>query len=102
MITIVTLSELESEAESFRQFKRDKGHPYSRDAFEIDRFLCFLVSSLGLRRLDPAGPRPFSALWAAPPQAVTLANEFGVIRQLCLPAGDAIRSAMCPSTAGRR
>ncbi|TIL83912.1 MAG: integrase, partial [Mesorhizobium sp.] len=34
MITIVILSELERDAESFLQFKRAMGHPYKRGAFE--------------------------------------------------------------------
>jgi len=85
VITILTLSELERDAESFLQFKRAMGHPYKRGAYEIDCFLRFLRRQWGEEDSIPlteaiqrwCGRRPGR-------KAVTLANEFGVIRQLCL------------------
>lgn len=85
MTTAVTFSELERDADSFLQFKRAMGHSYKRGAFEIDRFLRFVRQHWG-----EVGPIPLAEAiqrWCGRlpgRKAVTLANEFGVIRQLCL------------------
>ncbi|MER8754000.1 tyrosine-type recombinase/integrase [Mesorhizobium sp. M1050] len=85
MTTIVILSELERDAESFLRFKRAMGHPYKRGAFEIDRFLRFVRQHWGEE--DPIPLAEAIQRWCGRHpgrKAVTLANEFGVIRQLCL------------------
>ncbi|RUU77126.1 MULTISPECIES: tyrosine-type recombinase/integrase [unclassified Mesorhizobium] len=85
MTTIVTLSELKRDADSFLEFKRAMGHPYKRGAIEIDCFLRFVG-----QHWDAAEPIPMAEAvrrWCGRlpgRKAVTLANEFGVIRQLCL------------------
>lgn len=85
MTTIVTLSELERDADSFLQFKRAMGHPYKRGAFEIDRFLCFVRQHWNEEDTIPLAEAIQRWCGRLPDRkAVTLANEFGVIRQLCL------------------
>ncbi|MER8671581.1 hypothetical protein NKH45_31350 [Mesorhizobium sp. M1156] len=61
------------------------GHPYKRGAFEIDRFLRFVRQHWGEE--DPIPLAEAIQRWCGrrrDRKAVTLANEFGVIRQLCL------------------
>jgi integrase/recombinase XerD len=85
MTTIVTLSELKRDAESFLQFKRAMGHSYKRGAFEVERFLRFVQQHWGEQ--DPISLAEAIQRWCGRipgRKAVTLANEFGVIRQLCL------------------
>lgn len=85
MTTTVSLSELERDADSFLQFKRAMGHPYKRGAFEIDRFLRFLRQHWGEEEPIPLAEAIQCWCGRLPGRkAVTLANEFGVIRQLCL------------------
>ena len=85
MSTLVTLSELRRDAGRFIQFKHALGHPYQRGAFEIERFLLFVG-----QHWDEQEPIPLAEAihrWCGRlpnRKAVTLANEFGVIRQLCL------------------
>jgi integrase/recombinase XerD len=85
MTTIVTLSELKRDAESFLQFKRAMGHSYKRGAFEVERFLRFVQQRWGEQ--DSISLAEAIQRWCGQlpgRKAVTLANEFGVIRQLCL------------------
>lgn len=85
MTTTVTLSDLQRDARSFLEFKRAMGHPYRRGATEIDRFLRFVGHHWGEEGsvpLEQAIQRWCGRLPGR--KAVTLANEFGVIRQLCL------------------
>lgn len=85
MTALVTLSALRRDADRFVQFKRAMGHPYRRGAFEIERFLRFVG-----QHWDEQDPIPLAEAihhWCGrlpDRKAVTLANEFGVIRQLCL------------------
>lgn len=85
MTTIVTAAELARDAQAFLRFKRAMGMSYRRAEFVLNSFVRF-VSQHGGRHgevaLDEAVPR-----WTARRsgrKAVTVGNEFGVIRQLCL------------------
>jgi integrase len=84
MSTIVTAAELTREAQDFLRFKRAMGVGYQRAEFVLTSFVRFVTQHWGEHAfvLDEAVPR-----WAARlagRKAVTLGNEFGVIRQLCL------------------
>ncbi|ANP90055.1 tyrosine-type recombinase/integrase [Rhizobium beringeri] len=84
-MTVVTLSELKSDAESFLAFKRAMGHPYRRGAFEIERFLRFVGEQWAGDDDIPLADAISRWCGRLPDRkAVTLGNEFGVIRQLCL------------------
>jgi integrase/recombinase XerD len=85
MTTTLTVSELERDADGFLRFKRAMGHSYKRGAFEIDRFLRFVRQHWGEEGLIPLAEAIQRWCGRLPGRkAVTLANEFGVIRQLCL------------------
>jgi integrase/recombinase XerD len=76
---------LERDADGFLRFKRAMGHSYKRGAFEIDRFLRFVRQHWGKEGLIPLAEAIQRWCGRLPGRkAVTLANEFGVIRQLCL------------------
>ncbi len=85
MTTVVTISELKRDVESFLAFKHAMGSPYRRGAFELARFLRFVA-----RHWSEGEGVPLAdaiAMWCGRlpnRKAVTLGNEFGVIRQLCL------------------
>nr|WP_064245302.1 tyrosine-type recombinase/integrase [Rhizobium leguminosarum] len=84
-MTVVTLSELKSDAESFLAFKRAMGHPYRRGAFEIERLLRFVGEQWAGDDDIPLADAISRWCGRLPDRkAVTLGNEFGVIRQLCL------------------
>jgi len=84
-VTLVTADQLARDAQEFLRFKRVMGIPYRRAEFVLDQFVRFVRQQwddLGEVRLDDAITR-----WCARVaglKAVTLANEFGVVRQLCL------------------
>jgi site-specific recombinase XerD len=85
MSSNVTLAELKQDAASFLAFKHAMGHPYRRGAYELDRFLAFVAqhwSEQDAIALVDAVQRWCERL--PDRKAVTLANEFGVIRQFCL------------------
>ncbi|MFK0692101.1 hypothetical protein ACFX5Q_28410 [Mesorhizobium sp. IMUNJ 23033] len=103
MTTIVTLSELERDAESFLQFKRAMGHPYKRGAFEIDRFLRFVRQHWGEE--DPIPLAEAIQRWvggAAAARLSRLPTSSASFGSSACSVGDAIRPAMCPGMAGRR
>jgi integrase len=83
--TIVTAAELARDAQDFLRFKRAMGAGYQRAEFVLTGFIRFVTQQWGEHAaldLDEVVPR-----WAARlagRKAVTLGNEFGVIRQLCL------------------
>lgn len=85
MSTIVTAIELERDAADFLRFKRAMGFSYWRGEFELRRFTTFVAEHWGRR-----GPAPLDEAitrWCGRVggrKAVTLGNEFGVIRQMCL------------------
>jgi integrase/recombinase XerD len=85
MTSVVTLSELKADAQSFLAFKRAMGHPYWRGAYEIDRFLRFVGQYWNGDDAIPLSDAISRWCGRLPDRkAVTLGNEFGVIRQLCL------------------
>jgi len=85
MSTIVTSAELASDAQDFLRFKRAMGMSYRRAEFVLNSFVRFVAQHGGAHgeiALDEAVTR-----WSArigERKAVTVGNEFGVIRQLCL------------------
>lgn len=85
MTTVIVLEELRNDAASFLAFKRAMGHPYRRGEFEIERFLRFVEDQWG-DDVDISLAEAISRWCGRLPdrKAVTLGNEFGVIRQLCL------------------
>jgi site-specific recombinase XerD len=85
MSTRVTAAELARDAQEFLRFKRAMGIGYRRAEFVLKSFVRFVAQQrgeLGAVALDEVVPR-WTARRAAR-KAVTVGNEFGVIRQLCL------------------
>jgi integrase/recombinase XerD len=85
MTTIVTAAELAQDAQDFLRFKRAMGIPYQRAEFVLDGFVFFVAQHWGDHgkvALDDAVRRWCARI--AGRKAVTVGNEFGVIRQLCL------------------
>ena len=85
MSTIVTAIELEQDAQGFLRFKRAMGISYRRAEFVLKAFVRFVAQQWGERgevALEDA-VRRWSARVAGR-KAVTVGNEFGVVRQLCL------------------
>jgi integrase/recombinase XerD len=84
-MTLVTADQLAHDAQEFLRFKRAMGIRYRRAEFVLDQFVRFVrqqEGDLGEVRLDEAITRWCARV--AGRKAVTLANEFGVVRQLCL------------------
>ena len=82
---MVTAGRLAADAQEFLRFKRAMGHPYRRGEFVLDSFVRFVAQRWG----DDVEVelRDAIARWCARTagrKAVTLGNEFGVVRQLCL------------------
>jgi integrase/recombinase XerD len=85
MTTIVTGADLARDAQEFLRFKRAMGIRYQRAEFVLDGFIRFVAQHWGDHgelALDDAVKR-WSARIAGR-KAVTVGNEFGVVRQLCL------------------
>lgn len=81
----VTADQLAREAQEFLRFKRAMGIPYRRAEFVLNAFVRFVRQHSGDHgevRLDGAITRWCARV--AGRKAVTVANEFGVVRQLCL------------------
>lgn len=102
-MTTVTADQLAHEVQEFLRFKRAMGIPYRRAEFVLDAFMRFvrqLAGDHGEVRLDHA-IRQWCAR-VADRKAVTVANEFGVLRQLCLyrrrrdPSGYVPEHALAP------
>jgi integrase len=103
MSTAVTAAQLARDAQDFLRFKRALGFSYHRAAFVLASFVRFVAHHWGddgAVALDEAVRR-----WTARRtgcKAVTVGNEFGVIRQLCLyrrrrdPAGYVPEHALAP------
>jgi integrase len=84
-VTTVTADQLTREAQEFLRFKRAMGIPYWRAEFVLDEFVRYVRRYWGDHgevMLDDAITRWCARL--AGRKAVTVANEFGVVRQLCL------------------
>ena len=84
MSTKVTAANLASDAAQFLAFKRAMGVGYQSGEFALRRFLNFVSEQYG------EGPVPLNEAvtrWATRlgrRKPVTVANQFGVVRQLCL------------------
>jgi integrase len=84
-MTIVTAKGLARDAKGFLRFKRAMGIPYLRGEFDLNKFVLFVAHRWG----DDGAVDLQEAIarWCARTagrKAVTLGNEFGVIRQFCL------------------
>jgi integrase len=85
MSTFVTAAELERDAADFLRFKRAMGFSYWRGEFELRRFAQFVAQHWGAdgrAPLEEAITRWCGRIGGR--KAVTLGNEFGVVRQMCL------------------
>jgi integrase len=83
--TIVTAAGLRNDSKAFLQFKRAMGVTYQRGEFDLNRFVCFVAQCWGEHgqiALDLAVKYWCERLPG--PKAVTFANEFAVVRQLCV------------------
>jgi len=84
-MTMVTAGHLVEDAQEFLRFKRAMGIPYRRGEFVLDSFVRFVAQRWG--NDGEVELRDAIARWCARTagrKAVTLGNEFGVVRQLCL------------------
>lgn len=84
MNTNVTAARLAHDAAEFLAFKRAMGIGYRRAEFVLNGFVGFVRERYGER---PAPLEAAVTLWATRVEgrkAVTVGNEFGVVRQLCL------------------
>jgi integrase/recombinase XerD len=84
-VTIVTADQLTREAQEFLRFKRAMGTPYWRAEFVLDEFVRYVRQHWGDH--GEVLLRDAITRWCARVagrKAVTVANEFGVVRQLCL------------------
>ena len=82
---MVTAGRLVEDAQEFLRFKRAMGIPYRRGEFVLDSFVRFVAQRWG--NDGEVELRDAIARWCARTagrKAVTLGNEFGVVRQLCL------------------
>src|SRR5262245_3456941 len=100
---IVTAAKLGRDAEEFLRFKRAMGLPYWRGEFVINSFVRFIDRHWGKHgkvTLEEAVIRWCARIKGR--KAVTVGNEFGVVRQLCLyrrrrdPLGYVPEHAMAP------
>ena len=84
-MTVVTAARLAADAKDFLRFKRAMGSPYVRAEFDLEGFVRFVERHWGQDgevRLQEAVTRWCGRVSGRKP--VTVANEFGVVRQLCL------------------
>jgi integrase/recombinase XerD len=84
MSTKITAAALARDAKGFLAFKRAMGTGYQRAEFVLDSFVRFVRDRYGE---CPAPLEHVVTEWAARidgRKAVTVGNEFGVVRQLCL------------------
>jgi integrase/recombinase XerD len=84
-VTVVTADQLAREVPEFLRFKQAMGIPYWRAEFVLAEFVRFVGQHWGDHgevMLDEAITRWCARV--AGRKAVTVANEFGVVRQLCL------------------
>lgn len=85
MTTIVTANELKEEAREFVRFKRAMGRPYRRGEHDLTGFVRFVAHHWGEHGAVPLDAAVRRWCERKPGRkAVTLGNELGVIRQLCL------------------
>jgi len=98
----ITVKDLARDAKEFLRFKRSMGITYQRGEHVLDSFLRFVVQRWGNGKIELDDVvRQWSARRAGC-KAVTVANEFGVVRQLCLyrrrydPSGYVPEHALAP------
>ena len=85
MNTLITAHDLARDIEGFLRFKRAMGIPYVRGEIDLRGFLRFIIRRWGQR--TPVALDEAVRQWASRIEgrkAVTVGNEFGVVRQLCL------------------
>ena len=98
----ITVKDLARDAKEFLRFKRAMGITYQRGEHVLDSFLRFVDRHWGNGKVElDAVVRQWCARRAGC-KAVTVANEFGVVRQLCLyrrrydPSGYVPEHALAP------
>jgi integrase/recombinase XerD len=85
MSTLIKAHDLARDIDEFLQFKRAMGIPYLRGEIDLNGFLRFIIERWGKR--TPVALDEAVRQWASRidgRKAVTIGNEFGVVRQLCL------------------
>lgn len=85
MSTLITAHDLARDIDGFLRFKRAMGMPYVRGEIDLRGFLRFIIRRWGQR--TPVALDEAVRQWASRIEgrkAVTVGNEFGVVRQLCL------------------
>jgi len=98
----ITVGDLARDAKEFLRFKRAMGITYQRGEHVLDSFLRFVARHLGNGKVElDVAVRQWCARRAGC-KAVTVGNEFGVVRQLCLyrrrhdPSGHVPEHALAP------
>ena len=98
----ITVKDLARDANEFLRFKRSMGITYQRGEHVLDSFLRFVVQRWGNGKIELDDVVRQWCARRAGCKAVTVANEFGVVRQLCLyrrrydPSGYVPEHALAP------
>ena len=98
----ITVKDLARDAKEFLLFKRSMGITYQRGEHVLDSFLRFVVQRWGNGKMELDDVVRQWCARRAGCKAVTVANEFGVVRQLCLyrrrydPSGYVPEHALAP------
>lgn len=98
----LTVKDLARDAKEFLRFKRSMGITYQRGEHVLDSFLRFVVQRWGNGKIKLDDVVRQWCARRAGCKAVTVANEFGVVRQLCLyrrrydPSGYVPEHALAP------
>ena len=98
----ITVKDLARDAKEFLRFKRSMGVTYQRGEHVLDSFLRFVVQRWGNGKIELDDVVRQWCARRAGCKAVTVANEFGVVRQLCLyrrrydPSGYVPEHALAP------
>jgi integrase/recombinase XerD len=98
----LTVKDLARDAKEFLRFKRSMGITYQRGEHVLDSFLRFVVQRWGNGKIELDDVVRQWCARRAGCKAVTVANEFGVVRQLCLyrrrydPSGYVPEHALAP------
>ena len=98
----ITVKDLARDAKEFLRFKRSMGITYQRGEHVLDSFLRFVVQRWGNGKIELDDVVRQWCARRAGCKAVTVANEFGVVRQLCLyrrrydPSGYVPEHALAP------
>lgn len=80
----ITVKDLARDAKEFLRFKRSMGITYQRGEHVLDSFLRFVIQRWGNGKIELDDVVRQWCARRAGCKAVTVANEFGVVRQLCL------------------